>query len=193
MKRAPKKLLNKFQEFLKNTKILLIDEISMVGRQMMGRLDSRFRQGCAGADNANSDLGGLSCICVGDPAQCEALFDQQIYDQDVHKDTRKEAVSEAAVLSNNGMRIYSGFNDVIILSTVHRLRMISKDNLSPEAISYNERARQFMETMHLLRDLKWTLKDYYWLCKRKRSNLLPSERALFSNAPVIMGFSPRNR
>ena len=45
-----------------------------------------------------------------------------------------------------------------------------------------------MDVLHKLRDLKWTLQDYYWLCRRKRSNLNPSERARFANAPIIMDF-----
>ena len=45
-----------------------------------------------------------------------------------------------------------------------------------------------MHTLHKLRDLRWTLEDYYWLCRRKRSMLAPSERARFTDAPYIMDF-----
>ena len=42
--------------------------------------------------------------------------------------------------------------------------------------------------MHRLRDLEWTLEDYYWLCRRKLSMLSLAERQRFHNAPVIMDF-----
>ena len=45
-----------------------------------------------------------------------------------------------------------------------------------------------MEVLHRLRDLKWTLEDYYWLCRRKRSMLSLPERQKFHDAPVIMDF-----
>ena len=49
----------------------------MIGRQGMGRIDSRCKQ----AKSSHEMLGGMSMACIGDPAQCEAIFDQQIYDQ----------------------------------------------------------------------------------------------------------------
>ena len=52
--------------------------------------------------------------------------------------------------------------------------------------AFNERATDFMNMLHKLRDLRWTLKDYYWLVQRKRSRLPPSERARFHDAPCIM-------
>ena len=62
--------LVRFQSFLRETKIILIDEISMVGRQFMGKIDARLKQGKAGEPGADESLGGLSCVCVEDPAQC---------------------------------------------------------------------------------------------------------------------------
>ena len=84
--------------------------------------------------------------------------------------------------------MYDEFDDVIILSTVHRLRFIEKPNMSQEDIDYNDRATRFMNTLHKLRDLRWKLEDYFWLCKRKRSMLPPSERTRFTDAPYIMDF-----
>ena len=51
--------LAQFQTFLEDATMILIDEISMVGRQMMGRLDSRLRQGCAARPGSNASLGGI--------------------------------------------------------------------------------------------------------------------------------------
>ncbi len=45
-----------------------------------------------------------------------------------------------------------------------------------------------LELLHRLRDLTWTLEDYYWLCKRKSSMVTFQERLRFRDAPVIMDF-----
>ena len=106
--------------------MILMDEISMVGRQFMGKIDARLRQGKAGEPGADQSLGGLSCVCVGDPAQCEAMQDQQIYDVTPHRKTALDEPPECAKFSNIGLSVYSEFDDVIVLSTVHRLRFIEK-------------------------------------------------------------------
>ena len=131
-------------------------------------------------------MGGLSAVCVGDPAQCEAIFDDQMYDRTPHKTTVDH--TDAARLSNRGMDIYAGFDEVVVLTTCHRLRFLDKDTLTEEEKAYNDRAARFMKVLHGLRDLTWTLEDYYWLCKRKKSNLTITERASFHDAPVIMEF-----
>ena len=136
---------------------------------MMGRIDSRLRQATAERYDCDDVLGGLSAVCVGDPAQCEAIMDQQIYDTDPHKRTNDMEEDSAAKLSNVGLNVYEHFNEVIILTHVHRLHTLDKENLSEEEKEYNERARRFIEIMHRSRDLEWTLEDYDWLCRRKLS------------------------
>ena len=130
--------LMKLQEYFQNTELILIDEVSMVGRHMMGRIDSRLRQATAERDNCDDLIGGLSAVCVGDPAQCEAMMDQQIYDTDPHKRTNDMEEDSAAKLSNAGLNAYAQFNEVIILTHVHRLHTLDKENLSDEEKEYNE-------------------------------------------------------
>ena len=113
--------LMKLQQSFECTELILIDEISMVGRQMMGRIDSRLRQAIAGRYNSDDLLGGLSAVCVGDPAQCEAIMDQQMYDKDPHKRTNDMEEDSTAKLSNAGLNVYAQFDEVIILTHVHRL------------------------------------------------------------------------
>ena len=60
--------LAKLQSHLQNTYLLLLDEVSMIGRQMMGRIDSRLEQAKAGRNSHAESLGGCSCVIVGDPA-----------------------------------------------------------------------------------------------------------------------------
>ena len=71
--------LSALQEHLSETMLCVIDEISMVGRQMMGRIDSRSHQAKPGARNPGGhSVGGMSLVCVGDPAQIQAIGDQQM-------------------------------------------------------------------------------------------------------------------
>ena len=77
--------LYKLQQALGNTELVVIDEISMVGRQMMGRIDSRLSKA---KPHKDSSLGGTSLVCVGDPGQCQAMWDQQLYDVNPHSKTQ---------------------------------------------------------------------------------------------------------
>ena len=110
-----------FQEYMRHTRLIVVDEVSMVGRQMMGRIDSRLQQATPGRNPDDEALGGLSYVSVGDPAQCEALFDQQIYDLDARKIPADAGETSAPTLSNRGLDVYAQFDDVIILTKCHRL------------------------------------------------------------------------
>ena len=72
--------LAEFQTFMKNTYLIALDEVSMIGRQMMGRIDARLEQGTAGRNSNEKLLGNMSCIAVDDPGQIEAMWEQQLYD-----------------------------------------------------------------------------------------------------------------
>ena len=138
---------------------------------MMGRIASRMEQAIA-LENPNQELcGGLSLVCVGDPAQCQAIFDQQIYDTDVHPDTDKTPLAQKIQLSNSGLEIYTSFDKVIILQTVHRLKQIENPTTAADH-DYNARADRFLEILHRVRDLTITAGDYVWLCNLKKSKKL---------------------
>jgi DNA replication protein DnaC len=49
--------------------ILIIDEFSMLGQEMFGKIDRRLKQ----AKNNNSPLDGISLILIGDPAQLHTI------------------------------------------------------------------------------------------------------------------------
>ena len=157
----------------------------MIGRQMMGRIDSRFDQAKGGRNPNGNSLGGVSCVAVGDPAQCEAIWDQQMYDTKPHSATADDVGRQSVQLSNAGLSIYSEFTKVIVLTKTHRLTKIENPH-TPEEHAFNERAERFVQVLRRLRDLEWTPDDYYWLCERKRSKLTLRQREEFANAPVIM-------
>ena len=94
-------------------RILFFDEMSMIGRQFMGRIDSRLNQAKAGLNPTGASLGGVSSILSGDPAQCEAISDQQPYDTCSHRDTASAGESKKVILSNAGLAIYGEFGGVL--------------------------------------------------------------------------------
>ena len=108
------------QAHLKHTTIIFLDEVSMIGRRMMGRIDSRFRQGKTNCDDDRDVLGQTSCVCIGDPAQCEALGDDQYYDPYPKSDTGDKVSPAIARLSNAGLSVYNTFDEVVLLTNVHR-------------------------------------------------------------------------
>ena len=181
--------LRRFQEKMSETHLVVFDEISMVGKQMMGKISSRCRQAKTLEQNPNGDaLGGLSCVGVGDPAQCPPISDEPFFDADAHKDTSRDPAAPRVQFSNQGKIIYESFEDVIILQFCHRVHRLTGDALTADDKAYNERGRHFLEVMGRLRDCEWTEEDYYWLCNRKLSKLSPTEKAAFAEAPLIMEF-----
>ena len=62
--------------------------------------------------------------------------------------------------------MYAEFDEVIILTHVHRMSNIEEQKDATD-IEYNNRATQYWDIMHRLRDYNMTLEDYYWLCKKK--------------------------
>ena len=175
-----KKLFD-LQEKFRSTFFVFFDECSMIGRQMLGRIDSRLRQ----AKGVTASLGGLSVVAVGDPGQCEAICDQQMYDVRPHPGTVDG--SEAASLSNVGLDLWQTFDEVVVLTAVHRLRTIDQPTTEADR-EYNACALRWVKFLRRVRDADISLEDYYWLCDRKRSKLSLAERSEFNSAPVIMDF-----
>lgn len=66
---------------MNSTQLVILNEISMIGRQMIGGINSRPNQAKGAKNPMKYDLGGVSSVCAGDPAQCQAIGDEQIYDK----------------------------------------------------------------------------------------------------------------
>ena len=159
----------------------------MIGRRFMGRINSRLTQAKAGMNPGDHTLGGVSCVCSGDPAQCDAISDQQLYDTNAHKDTVKESDAQKVQLSNTGMAVYEEFDDVVVLSKIHRLTQLSEAT-TDEQRAYNERCIRFAGIQLRMRDMTLTSDDYFWLCMLMRSKRSAKDRLFFKDAPVLMEF-----
>ena len=175
------------QAYLASTRFLVIDEVSMLGRQFMGKVDSRCCQAKAITNVLHGSLGGMSCALVGDPAQIEAINDQQCYDRTAHKETVRGSRAAHVQLSNRGLDVYAEFDTVVILSKVHRLQQHAEADTSEKQI-FNDKSTRFLCILHALRNAALTHDDYFWLCRLKRCHASASRRASFANAPVLMEF-----
>ena len=91
-------------------------------------------------------------------------------------------------MSNQGLHVFSTFDEVVMLQRCHRIHRREGSDLTEEDVAYNERGNRFLSIMNRLRDCAWTEEDYYWLCKRNISQLSLAERANFVDAPVVMEF-----
>ena len=180
--------LDDFQKFMNSTQLIILDELSMIGRKMLARINSGLHQAKGGKNPMDYDLGGVSSVVGGDPAQCQAIGDQQIYDRTPHYLTKTEPHAQKVQLSNQGLAIYDTFEHVIVLTTCHRLETIENPT-TPEERAFNDRADLFLQILHRLRDLTWTFADYTWLCKRKEGHILSfTEKQRFEDAPILKDF-----
>ena len=114
----------------------------MIGRKMMGRIDSRLRQGKAVNAYTSESLGNVSCVCIGDPAQCDAMGDDQFYDERPRQDKSTDEDDAHARLSNIGLSVYAEFDEVIVLTHVHRMSHI-KNPETEDDVAYNDRSTKF--------------------------------------------------
>jgi hypothetical protein len=90
-------------------------------------------------------------------------------------------------MSNTGLRVFASFDEVVVLTTCHRLVTI-EEPVTDEEREFNARAERFVQVLRRLRDLEWTAEDYFWLCKRSAGQLTLPERRRFADAPVHMDF-----
>ena len=180
--------LSDFQEFMMKTNIIFLDEVSMIGRKMMARVDSRLQQGKGSERTDDEFLGGVSCVCIGDPAQCESGGDQQFYDERLRNDHSIDGSEAAARLSNVGLSVYDTFDEVVILTQVHRQSQHKDPGDDAEKLAYNERSQKYWDIIHKLRESDITVQEYMELCRRKHAYLKLSEKQFFMDAPVLMDF-----
>ena len=92
----------------RHLKILIVDEVSMVGRRMLGRLDRNLR---LGIDARHLRFGGVAVVIIGDHAQLPPVKDKPLY-------VREDAVGGA--VEAQGCAAYLQFEDVVVLSRPFR-------------------------------------------------------------------------
>ena len=117
-----------------------------------------------------------------DPAQCEAIGDQQLTDMKPHPRTGDTHAGTHVELSNAGLAFYNSIERVIVLTKIHRVSCIENPTTEDE-IRHNDRANEFMQVLRKVRDLELTEEDYFWLTELKESKASMEKKILFADAP----------
>lgn len=89
-------------------------------------------------------------------------------DTTAHKDTVTARDAQKVLLSNTGMAVHEEFDEVVVLSKIHRLTRLSEPTTEKQR-SCNDRCVRFAEIQLCMQDMKLTPDDEFWLCKLKRS------------------------
>jgi len=112
---------------------LFMDEMSMIGRQMMGKIEFRVKdtlKGTVPRDRVGKYLGGRDAVLAGDPKQAPPICDEPIYRVGEYKGPAcnkpkgaERTPSDAWSTHNlvrNGMEVRDSFKDAVLLRQVHR-------------------------------------------------------------------------
>ena len=181
------------QRRLKAATLLIFDEYSMVGRQMLGKIHFRLHEYLG-------DLRALDIALAGDSRQASPIGDEPLHRVGPYtgKGLNKPRSGNApagtptmAALTQRGCLFRDEFEDVVILREVHRIDK-AVHGLSPEAGErYIQDAERFLQVTGGMAECTWTLEDHAWLSKRNKSRLVLSESgrrevASFQDAPLLM-------
>ncbi|KAL2499053.1 ATP-dependent DNA helicase [Abeliophyllum distichum] len=142
----------RMQEDFKDTKLIIIDEYSMLGRSMLANVDLRCRDIFA----TNESFGGVSVILVGDMRQLPPVFDSPLYS------------NKGSYMQQCGTLAYSVFDKCIRLSYI--FRQVGEDQAS------------LREALHRLSDGTSTIEDWHMFKTRDYSTLTIEEMNNFRYA-----------
>ena len=112
---------------------MVMDEMSMIGRQMLGKIEFKIRdtlKGVIGEDVVSQYLGGKAVVMAGDPKQAPPIIDEPLFREGEYegKGANKPKGSDATPsgawssknLVRNGMEARNTFQDAVYLRQVHR-------------------------------------------------------------------------
>jgi ATP-dependent exoDNAse (exonuclease V) alpha subunit len=162
------------QRRLKDCKYIILDEKSMVGRRMLGYLDSRLR--IAFPEKKDEILGGCSLLMFGDFGQLPPVGDTALFNLTHYDETTTKNIE-----SNYGRLVYmNGINESITLNRVMR-----QQGENPSAVRFRE----------VLSHVQWrgaTEADCELLNTRCIEKLSPEEQLKFLTDGDTLYLCPRN-
>ena len=118
---------------MKNAELIVIDEFSMVGRAMAGKIVYRTKEILGGA--ATSTMGGKDVLISGDSKQAPPIGDEPWYRYGAYKgkgvNKPRDGAAEGGapsheVFVHDGCNFRDEFEDVVLLREVHRIEFTAK-------------------------------------------------------------------
>ena len=201
--RQSKAFLMKMQR-MRQANLFVLDEFSMIGRQMMGKICFKVEEALGSTLKEYGEwvsMRGKDVILAGDVKQAQPVGDDPMYKEGAYtgKGLNKPRNADARPgtptiesLTTLGTCFRDEFTkaaegDVVFLQRVHRVERESVSGMSAsEADAYAAEAERFVDIVGRLADCTWTREDHAWLQRRNRSALSPSEVRDFSGAPLLM-------
>ena len=152
--------LQQLQDRWNGVQFLIIDEMSMMGRKMLGQVDYRLQQ--AFPRVTDEVLGGCSCILVDDFGQLPPVMDLAVFTLQV-----------SSAISDRGRAIYQMFNTAVVLQ-----QQMRQNGNSIEQVA-------FRELLFRLRNAAVTVEDWQLLMTRSIARVSSSELDAFADAPRL--------
>ena len=171
----------KMKTRLTQSRLFVSDEMSMVGRQSLGKIEFKVRDCLRGAkrDDGNEIfLGGRDTVLAGDPKQANPIGDEPMYREGAYqgKGVNKPRGSDRTPsdawsshkLVNMGMMARNTFQEAILLREVHRISSERADLKPEQRGEFSRAAAKFLHVMRGMADCTWTREDHAWLKRRNR-------------------------
>ena len=175
--------LDRLQQKLSHTKLLILDERSMIGRRTFSWISERCKQGKV---NGSVSFGGLGVIQLGDDAQLPPIGDLPLYTRHVRASSRFDEHTVAGVglvdefIPSETRGETDVQSEVVTLDVLHRQKGTEKKQL------------QFKRALAHLRDGCWgttkrdadkaLVRDYVLFLTRRLSKLPKDEQKRFEAA-----------
>ena len=169
---------------MQQSRLFVMDEMSMIGRQMLGKVEFKVQDvlGNAPGDGGKDVfLGGVDSVLAGDPKQAPPIGDEPLYTEGEYckkgqnkprgSDSTPPGAWDTKKLVRMGMLVRNSFQDVVELREVHRYDDGDENMPEEEREKYRQEAKEFLRVMRGMADCTWTPTDWAWLSRRNRSSL----------------------
>jgi len=194
----------KMKTRMDQARLFVMDEMSMVGRQMLGKIEFKVRDTLRTAARdlgEDATLAGRDTVLAGDPKQANPIGDDPLYREGDYsgKGQNKPRGSDRTPsdawtshkLVRMGMLVRNSFEDAVLLRQVHRYVEASAEIPEEKREEYRQAAKEFLSVTRGMADCTWTQAEHAWLSRRNRTLLqqTPEGRAelkRFDTAPLLM-------
>ena len=154
--------LQALQQRLEGLRLLVVDEMSMVGRKLLRAIDLRLRQ--AFPHNGTEPFGGVSIALLGDFGQLPPVMDRPMFD----------TTAGGGRLSEDGRISFSSFTKAVILRRVERVR------------GSDPAQERFRALLSNVRNGTITPDDYQMMCTRLAAFQPAAELERFADSPRLV-------